>query len=78
MIAVKSYDTDSMVRQVAPLLNTEGLALSLQNGLGNIETLADAFGPERSLAASILVGAEISEAGRVKVTVQTAPIIRSA
>jgi ketopantoate reductase len=33
MIAVKSYDTDSMVRQVAPLLKADGFALSLQNGL---------------------------------------------
>ncbi len=75
LIAVKSYDTDLMVRQVTPLLKADGLALSLQNGLGNIETLAQAFGPERSLGASVLVGAEISEAGTVKVTVQAAPIV---
>lgn len=75
IIAVKSYDTDSMVRQVAPLLKTDGLALSMQNGLANIETLAKAFGSERSLGASVLVGAEISDAGKARVTVQAAPII---
>jgi 2-dehydropantoate 2-reductase len=72
---VKSYDTDSMVRQVAPLLKADGLALSMQNGLGNIETLAKAFGPERSLGASVLVGAKISEAGKARVTVHAAPIV---
>jgi 2-dehydropantoate 2-reductase len=60
IIAVKSYDTDSMVRQVTPLLKHDGLALALQNGLGNIEILARAFGPERSLGVSVLVGAKIS------------------
>jgi 2-dehydropantoate 2-reductase len=75
IIAVKSYDTDAMVRQVAPLLKHDGLALALQNGLGNIEILARIFGPERSLGASVLVGAKISAPGIVTVTVQAAPIV---
>ena len=39
----------------------------------NIEILAEKFGPSGSLGASILVGAKISEPG--KVTVQAAPIV---
>jgi 2-dehydropantoate 2-reductase len=75
LIAVKAYDTRSMVGAVAPLIADQGLAISLQNGLGNIESLAEAFGPERSLGANILVGATVAEPGRVTVTVQAAPIV---
>jgi 2-dehydropantoate 2-reductase len=75
LIAVKAYDTQSMVDAVAALIDGEGLAVSLQNGLGNIEILARAFGPERSLGANVLVGATIPVPGRVTVTVQAAPIV---
>jgi 2-dehydropantoate 2-reductase len=75
IFSVKSFDTESMVEAVAPRLKEDGLALSLQNGLGNIELLAARFGAERSLGAQILVGAELSGPGRARVTVQAAPII---
>lgn len=75
LVAVKAYDTQAMVEAVAPLVNNDGLAVSLQNGLGNLEILAQAFGPERSLGANVLVGAILSAPGRVTVTVQAAPII---
>lgn len=75
LIAVKAYDTQSMVEAVAPLIDSEGLVVSVQNGLGNLEILARTFGPEKSLGANVLVGATIPEPGRVTVTVQAAPII---
>jgi 2-dehydropantoate 2-reductase len=75
LIAVKAYDTREMVEEVASRLAPNGLAISLQNGLGNIETLAERFGPGRSLGASILVGAKIGEPGKATVTVQAAPVI---
>jgi 2-dehydropantoate 2-reductase len=64
-----------MVREVASCLKPQGIAISLQNGLGNIEALAESFGARRSLGASVLVGARISEPGKVRVTVQAAPVI---
>ncbi len=75
LVAVKSYDTQAVVEAVAPLIAVNGLAVSLQNGLGNLEILARAFGPERSLGANVLVGAVVAAPGRVTVTVQAAPII---
>jgi 2-dehydropantoate 2-reductase len=75
LVAVKSYDTESIVPKVASRLKPDGIAVSLQNGLGNVETLAETFTPLRSLGASILVGARIPEPGRVRVTVQAAPVI---
>ncbi|MET0503200.1 MAG: ketopantoate reductase family protein [Candidatus Binatia bacterium] len=75
LISVKSYDTESIARDVAAFINDDGLVASLQNGLGNIETLAKIFGAERSLGANVLVGATIPEPGRATVTVQAAPVI---
>lgn len=75
LITVKAYDTRAMVRAVAPCLKPEGLAISVQNGLGNLETLAETFGAGRSLGSSVLVGAKIAVPGRVTVTVQAAPIV---
>jgi 2-dehydropantoate 2-reductase len=75
LICVKAHSTADMVRQVSPFLKPRGLAISLQNGLGNIETLAATFGPSKSLGASILVGTIIPEPGRVTVTVQAAPVV---
>jgi 2-dehydropantoate 2-reductase len=75
LISVKAYDTESMARDICGVIDRDGLVVSLQNGLGNIETLAKIFGAERSLGANVLVGAIIPEAGRVTVTVQAAPII---
>src|SRR5262244_2013196 len=64
-----------MARDICGVIYRYGLVVSLQNGLGNIETLARIFGAERSLGANVPVGAIIPEAGRVTVTVQAAPII---
>ena len=75
LISVKAYDTESMARDICGVVDRDGLVVSLQNGLGNIETLAQIFGAERSLGANVLVGAIIPEAGRVTVTVQAAPVI---
>src|SRR4029434_2608569 len=51
LISVKAYDTESMARDICPVVHRDGLAVSLQNGLGNIETLAQIFGSERRLGA---------------------------
>src|SRR5262245_62754504 len=75
LISVEAYDTESMAHDICGVIDRDGLVVSLQDGLGNIETLAKIFGGERSLGANVLVGAIIPEAGRVTVTVQAAPII---
>ncbi len=75
IISVKAYDTQQLIDQLAPCLHPKGRALSLQNGLGNVELLASVFGAARSLGASVLVGAKIPELGKATVTVQAAPTI---
>ncbi|MBI5018385.1 MAG: 2-dehydropantoate 2-reductase [Deltaproteobacteria bacterium] len=47
MVCVKGYHTASAIRDAQPLIGADTLVLSVQNGLGNLETLAEAVGPER-------------------------------
>lgn len=75
IIAVKSYDTAQIAESLRSLIADDGVLVSAQNGLGNIEAIAQIFGPERSVGANVLVGATIPEPGRVTITVQAAPII---
>jgi 2-dehydropantoate 2-reductase len=73
LLAVKSYDTAAMAKAVAPLLADTGVAISLQNGLGNVEVLEEAVGPHRALGARVIFGAIIAAPGHVRVTVFADP-----
>lgn len=47
MVCVKGYHTRSAIEGALPMVGPETLVLSVQNGLGNLEVLAEAVGPER-------------------------------
>src|SRR4029434_11192581 len=55
LVTVKSYDTAAMATAIAPLLAPDGVVISLQNGLGNVEALESAIGAERTLGARALL-----------------------
>lgn len=78
VLAVKSYDVEPATRALGGALAAEGALLALQNGLGHLELLGERFGTERVLAAPVLIGATIPEAGRVTVTVYAKPVQISA
>jgi len=50
LIAVKTTSNEEIVDLIPPLLNERTMLLSLQNGLGNEEFLAEHFGAERVLS----------------------------
>jgi 2-dehydropantoate 2-reductase len=75
LLTVKSWDTRAMIGQVAPLLAEGGVVVCLQNGLGNLEAVADAVGPARVLGARVIFGAELSAPGHVRVTVIADPVL---
>ncbi len=75
LITVKSYDTRAIAAAVAHLLAPQGAAISLQNGLGNVEALNEAVGPHRVLAGRVIFGAEAVASGRVRVTVYADPVL---
>ena len=68
LIATKSYDTEQAIKEVLPLISPDTVIVSLQNGLGNLEVIADAVGSARTLGASIMFGAVIKATGVVEVT----------
>ena len=69
LITTKTYDTETATDQASPLVGKDTLVASLQNGVGNAESIAARLGVERTLGARVMFGAEVVEPGRVEVTV---------
>jgi 2-dehydropantoate 2-reductase len=69
LLCVKSMHTDDAVGQAEPLLEDDGIVVSIQNGLNNWETIANHVGENRTVGARVIFGAEIPEPGVVEVTV---------
>ena len=72
VVMTKAFDTAGAMRSVAHALGPEGIAVSLQNGLGNEVPIAEAVGAGRTLVGVTTVGARLHEPGRVTITSTTA------
>lgn len=68
LVTTKATDTLSAAIAAKPLIGPQTLVLTLQNGLGNLETLAEALGAERCLAGMTYLGAAILGLGQVRLT----------
>jgi 2-dehydropantoate 2-reductase len=66
IVLVKAADTAEAARALPPLLAPGAPALSLQNGLGNIEALTDVLGAERVLGGVSAQGATTLGVGHVR------------
>ena len=75
LVTVKSFDTGAVASQVGALLARDGVVISLQNGLGNVEALADASGADRVLGGRVIFGATLLAPGHVRVTVYADPVL---
>ncbi len=75
LLSVKSYDTREMIGSYAKNFTLPCPVVSLQNGLGNLETIAAILGKDRVIGARVIFGAEIVRAGKVKVTVYAEEVI---
>ena len=73
LLTVKSFDTAAMAAAVRPLLRDDGFAISLQNGLGNVEAAEAVLGAPRTLGARVIFGAEVRAPGSVHVSVIADP-----
>lgn len=67
-VLVKSWQTERVARQLTGCLADDGLAITLQNGLGNDEILANALGRERvalgvTTTGATLLGPGLARAG---------------
>lgn len=65
LVLVKSWQTERVARQLPALLHQQGLALTLQNGLGNRESLAQSLGVGRVAQGVTILGATLLGPGRV-------------
>ena len=68
VVLVKSWQTARVASQLEICLDTSGIALTLQNGLGNYETLVGALGPERVALGVTTMAARLIEPGYVQHT----------
>ena len=66
MICVKSYDTAVAVNGLPRGLPEDCAVLTLQNGLGNVELIAERFGDKRSYAGTTALGATLLGPGQVR------------
>ncbi len=65
LILVKSHQTPRAARQAAAVLRAGGLAVTLQNGLGNLEVLAEAVGLRRAALGITAQGATVTAPGQL-------------
>ncbi|RKE26111.1 ketopantoate reductase [Paraburkholderia sp. BL23I1N1] len=66
VVLVKSFHTDAAMRGALELIGPETLVLSLQNGLGHEDVLADIVGHERVLAGKTYVGCVMRNPGHIE------------
>ena len=66
LVLVKSWQTERSANQLSACLVQDGVALTLQNGLGNDHTLTAALGPERVAQGVTTTGATLLSSGRVR------------
>ncbi len=66
LVLVKSWQTARVAKQLAACLDRDGLAVTLQNGLGNREALAASLGRRRVALGSTTMGATLLGPGLVR------------
>jgi 2-dehydropantoate 2-reductase len=66
IVLVKAWQTERAARQLAECLTEDGLALTIQNGLGNYETLTSHLGLDRVALGSTTTGATLLGPGLVR------------
>lgn len=57
IVSTKAYDVENITNYIGRLLKSDGLVISVQNGIGSLETLEDRIGSYNVAAAVISYGA---------------------
>jgi len=66
IIFVKSTQTRSAAQTACTLAGTDGSVMTLQNGMGNADVIAEVIAPDRILAGTTSHGATMLGAGRIR------------
>ena len=73
-LTVKSYDTEVIAEEIAHLLAPDGVVVSMQNGISNLDAIANRFDAARVLGCRVMIGAQLISLGAVEVTVFGEPL----
>ena len=73
-LTVKSCDTAKAVQDMLPVVGDNTTVVSLQNGLGNCETVAEVVDAGKIIGGMVIFGARVVEPGHVTATVYGGPI----
>lgn len=65
IVLVKSFGTKEAIQEALPIIGPNTLVMSLQNGLGNEETLMEVVGPERVIGGKTYAGGVFLGPGEV-------------
>lgn len=65
LVGLKTFANHALIKLVTPLIGPQTAILTLQNGLGNEELLAEAFGPERILGGVAYLCSNRGDPGHV-------------
>lgn len=70
IVLVKSFHTRKAVEDASPIIGPDTMVMSIQNGLGHEEIIAEVVGRSRVLAAKTYVGGVFLGPGRVRIGTQ--------
>lgn len=65
IVLVKSFHTREAIEKAAPIIGDKTMVMSLQNGLGNEETLGEVVGMERLIGGKTYVGGVLLGPGHI-------------
>ncbi len=68
-ICVKAFDTAAAIEACKPVVGDSTIVISVQNGYGNCQTIAEAIGQDRTLGGRFITGVELTAPGELNVTV---------
>jgi 2-dehydropantoate 2-reductase len=74
VLAVKTYDNESALPAIAPMLGPGSIVVTLQNGVDSVSELARAVGEDRVVGGTTYVATALSAPGVIE---QTEPIVES-
>jgi 2-dehydropantoate 2-reductase len=66
LLCVKSYDTETAARALAPLIGDGTVILSLQNGVDNADKLASLWSEQRTFAGVVYIGTQLDSPGVIR------------
>jgi 2-dehydropantoate 2-reductase len=69
IISTKSFDTRKAVEEISKYVKEDAVVASFQNGLGNMEEIADVVGERRTGGARVIFGSKILSPGEIEITV---------